>query len=235
MIRKLTLAVCILFVSAGLHAANKEQKRLENSGVVMEEIMNTPENISQELLDKAECVIVFPSVLKAAFGVGGSYGRGAMVCRTGAGFGGPWGAPAMYALEGGSFGFQLGGQATDLVLLVMNDRGAQSILSSKVKLGADASAAAGPKGRDVSADTDAYLRAEILSYSRSRGLFAGISLEGSTLRPDDEANEQVYGRKITSREVVLGKDIAVPASGRRLLRILQKDSPRNTSAKASNR
>jgi len=201
----------------------------------MEEIMNTPENIPQELLEKAECVIVFPSVLKAAFGVGGSYGRGAMVCRTGTGFGGPWGAPAMYALEGGSFGFQLGGQATDLVLLVMNDRGAQSILSSKVKLGADASASAGPKGRDASADTDAYLRAEILSYSRSRGLFAGISLEGSTLRPDDEANERVYGRKITSRDIVLGKDIAVPASGLRLVRILQKDSPRNTSAKASNR
>lgn len=235
MIRKLTLGVCILFVAAGLYAANKEQKRLENSGVVMEEIMNTPENIPQELLEKAECVIVFPSMLKAAFGVGGSYGRGAMVCRTGAGFSGPWGAPAMYALEGGSFGFQLGGQSTDLVLLVMNDRGAQSILSSKVKLGADASAAAGPKGRDASADTDAYLRAEILSYSRSRGLFAGISLEGSTLRPDDEANEQVYGRKITSRDIVLGKNIAVPASGRRLVRILQKDSPRNISAKASNR
>jgi lipid-binding SYLF domain-containing protein len=235
MIRKLTLGVCILFVAGGLYAANKEQKRLENSGVVMEEIMNTPENIPQELLEKAECVIVFPSVLKAAFGVGGSYGRGAMVCRTGTAFGGPWGAPAMYALEGGSFGFQLGGQATDLVLLVMNDRGAQSILSSKVKLGADASAAAGPKGRDASADTDAYLRAEILSYSRSRGLFAGISLEGSTLRPDDEANERVYGRKITSKDIVLGKDIAVPASGLRLVRILQKDSPRNTSAKASNR
>jgi lipid-binding SYLF domain-containing protein len=234
MIRKLTLGVCILFVAAGLYAANKEQKRLENSGVVMEEIMNTPENIPQELLEKAECVIVFPSMLKAAFGVGGSYGRGAMVCRTGTGFGGPWGAPAMYALEGGSFGFQLGGQATDLVLLVMNDRGAQSILSSKVKLGADASASAGPKGRDASADTDAYLRAEILSYSRSRGLFAGISLEGSTLRPDDDANEQVYGRKITSRDIVLGKDVAVPTSGRRLVRILQKDSPRNTSAKASN-
>jgi SH3 domain-containing YSC84-like protein 1 len=235
MIRKLTLGVCILFVAGGLYAANKEQKRLENSGVVMEEIMNTPENIPQELLEKAECVIVFPSVLKAAFGVGGSYGRGAMVCRTGAGFGGPWGAPAMYALEGGSFGFQLGGQATDLVLLIMNDRGAQSILSSKVKLGADASAAAGPKGRDASADTDAYLRAEILSYSRSRGLFAGISLEGSTLRPDDDANERVYGRKITSRDIVLGKNITVPVSGRRLVRILQKDSPRNTSAKASNR
>ena len=157
-----------------------------------------------------------------------------MVCRTGTAFSGPWGAPAMYALEGGSIGFQLGGQATDLVLLVMNDRGAASILSSKVKLGADASAAAGPKGRDASADTDAYLRAEILSYSRSRGLFAGISLEGSTLRPDDDANEQVYGRKITSRDIVLGKDVAVPTSGRRLVRILQKDSPRNTSAKASN-
>jgi SH3 domain-containing YSC84-like protein 1 len=235
MIRKLTMGVCILFVASGLCAANKEQERLENSGVVMEEIMNTPENIPQELLEKAECVIVFPSVLKAAFGVGGSYGRGAMVCRTGAGFGGPWGAPAMYALEGGSFGFQLGGQATDLVLLVMNDRGADSILDSKVKLGADASAAAGPKGRDASADTDAYLRAEILSYSRSRGLFAGISLEGSTLRPDDEANEQVYGRKIRSRDIVLGTDIAVPASGLRLVRVLQKDSPRNTSAKASAR
>src|ERR1700746_231143 len=211
MIRQLTLGVCILFVAGGLYAANKEQKRLENSGVVMEEIMNTPENIPQELLEKAECVIVFPSVLKAAFGVGGSYGRGAMVCRTGTGFGGPWGAPAMYALEGGSFGFQLGGQATDLVLLVMNDRGAQSILSSKVKLGADASAAAGPKGRDASADTDAYLRAEILSYSRSRGLFAGISLEGSTLRPDDDANEVIYHRqKITAREIVMGNKMAVP-------------------------
>jgi SH3 domain-containing YSC84-like protein 1 len=235
MIRKMTLGVCILFVAGGLYAANKEQKRLENSGVVMEEIMNTPENIPQELLEKAECVIVFPSVLKAAFGVGGSYGRGAMVCRTGAGFKGPWGAPAMYALEGGSFGFQLGGQATDLVLLVMNDRGAQSILSSKVKLGADASAAAGPKGRDASADTDAYLRAEILSYSRSRGLFAGISLEGSTLRPDNDANEQVYGHEITARDIVLGKGIAVPASGRRLVRILQKDSPRNESATVSSR
>jgi len=235
MIHKLITGVCILFVASGLCAANKEQERLENSGVVMEEIMNTPENIPQELLEKAECVIVFPGVLKAAFGIGGSYGRGAMVCRTGEHFNGPWGAPAMYALEGGSFGFQLGGQATDLVLLVMNDHGAQSILSSKVKLGADASAAAGPKGRDASADTDAYLRAEILSYSRSRGLFAGISLEGSSLRPDDDANEQIYGHKLTARDIVLGKGIVVPDSGRRLVRILQKDSPRNESAKASNR
>src|SRR6201981_3224864 len=211
MIRQLTLGVCILFVAGGLYAANKEQKRLENSGVVMEEIMNTPENIPQDLLEKAECVIVFPSVLKAAFVVGGSYGRGAMVCRTGEHFSGAWGSPAMYALEGASVGFQLGGQATDLVLLVMNNKGASSILSSKVKLGVDASAAAGPKGRDASADTDAYMRAEILSYSRSRGLFAGISLEGSTLRPDDDANEVIYHRqKITAREIVMGNKMAVP-------------------------
>jgi lipid-binding SYLF domain-containing protein len=235
MFRKLVFGVCIVFAASSLFAANKEQKRLENSGTVMQEVMGVPDNIPQELLEKAECVIVFPSVLKGAFIVGGSYGRGAMVCRTGEHFNGPWGSPAMYALEGGSVGFQLGGQATDLVLLVMNERGASSILSSQVKLGADASAAAGPKGRDASADTDAYMRAEILSYSRSRGLFAGISLEGSTLRPDDDANADVYGRKITAKEIVLGHKIAVPASGRLLVRVLQKNAPHNESQKASNR
>jgi SH3 domain-containing YSC84-like protein 1 len=235
MIRKLALGVCTLLVASGLYAASKEAERLENSGVVMEEIMNTPENIPQEILEKAECVIVFPSVLKVAIGIGGSYGRGAMSCRTGVGFKGSWGAPAMYALEGGSFGFQLGGQATDLVLLVMNDRGAQSILSSKVKLGADASAAAGPKGRDASADTDASLRAEILSYSRSRGLFAGISLEGSTLRPDNDANRVIYGHKITAKAIVLGKAVAVPPSGHRLVNVLQKSSPRNESEQLTSR
>ena len=230
MIRKIVLGLCMLFVAHGLLAADNEQKRLENSGVVLEEVMNTPENIPQQVLEKAECVIVFPSVLKAAFVVGGSYGRGAMVCRTGPGFKGPWGAPSMYALEGGSVGFQIGGQATDLILLVMNNRGASSILSSKVKLGADASVAAGPKGRDASADTDAYLRAEILSYSRSRGVFAGVSLEGSTLRPDNDANEAIYHHKITASEIVLGKNVAVPASGRHLVQVLQKNSPRNESA-----
>jgi len=235
MFRRLTLGVCILFAASSLYAANKEQKRLENSGTVMQEVMGVPDNIPQELLEKAECIIVFPSVLKAAFVVGGSYGRGAMVCRTGEHFNGPWGAPAMYALEGASVGFQLGGQATDLVLLVMNQKGASSILSSKVKLGVDASAAAGPKGRDASADTDAYLRAEILSYSRSRGLFAGVSLEGSTLRPDDDASANVYGRKITAKEIVLEHKVAVPASGRELVRILQKNAPHNQSEKASNR
>lgn len=235
MFRKLTLGVCILFVASSAFAANKEQERLENSGAVLQEVMDVPDNIPQDLLGKAECVIVFPSVLKAAFVVGGSYGRGAMVCRTGEHFTGPWGAPAMYALEGGSVGFQIGGQATDLVLLVMNQKGASSILDSKVKLGADASAAAGPKGRDASADTDAYLRAEILSYSRSRGLFAGVSLEGSTLRPDDDASADVYGRKITAREIVLGGKAAIPPSGQHLVQVLQKNAPHNESAKASNR
>ncbi len=205
MIRKLTVGVCMLLVAGGLYAASKETERLENSGVVMEEIMNTPENIPQEVLEKAECVIVFPSVLKLAIGFGGSYGRGAMVCRTGSGFSGPWGAPAMYALEGGSFGLQLGGQATDLVLLVMNPRGASAVIGSKVKLGAGASVAAGPKGRDAQAATDASLRAEILSYSRARGLFAGISLQGSTLRPDNDASAEIYGRKITARQIRIGQ------------------------------
>ncbi|MGA8075257.1 MAG: lipid-binding SYLF domain-containing protein [Candidatus Acidiferrales bacterium] len=234
MIRKAALVLCVgLVATVALYAANKEQKRLENSGVVMQEIMNTPENIPQEVMEKAECVIVFPSVLKAAFVVGANYGRGAMVCRTGKDFRGPWGAPAMYALEGGCVGFQIGGEATDLILLVMNDRGVTSILSSKVKLGGDASVAAGPVGRDASATTDAYMRAEILSYSRSRGLFAGISLEGTTLRPDDDASADVYGRKLTAREIVMGGNISVPKSGRHLVAVLQKNSPRNDSKQSA--
>src|SRR6202048_1942064 len=230
MIRKCAFILSVLLIGGTLYAANKEQKRLENSGVVMQEIMNTPENIPREILEKADCVIVFPSLLKAAFVVGGSYGRGAMVCRTGGEFKGPWGAPAMYALEGGSIGFQIGGQATDLVLLVMNERGASSILNSQVKLGADASVAAGPVGRDASADTDASLRSEILSYSRSRGLFAGISLEGSTLRPDDDATAAVYGRKLPARQIVIGGESKIPASGRHLAAVLQKYAPRDESA-----
>src|ERR1700687_4193920 len=227
----LVAATCLTLVAGAIYAKklNNEQKRLEECGVVMQEVLNVPDNIPQELLEKAECVIVIPSVKKLAFGVGASYGRGAMVCRTGEHFRGPWGSPAMYALEGASIGFQLGGQATDLVLLVMNQRGASSILDSKVKLGADASVAAGPKGRDASADTDAYLRAEILSYSRSRGLFAGISLEGSTLRPDNDGSADVYGRKITAREIVLGGKASIPKSGQHLVRVLEKNAPRNES------
>jgi SH3 domain-containing YSC84-like protein 1 len=196
-------------------------------------VLNVPDSIPKDLLEKAECVIVIPSVRKVAFGIGASYGRGAMVCRKGAKFNGAWGAPAMYALEGGSIGFQIGGEATDLILLIMNDRGMESILSSKVKLGADASIAGGPKGRDASADTDAWMRAEILSYSRSRGVFAGVSLEGSTLRPDDDASEQVYGRAIKAKDIVRSERMAVPATGRHLVNTLQKSAPRNESERAS--
>jgi SH3 domain-containing YSC84-like protein 1 len=232
----LVAATCLTLVAGALCAKNlnNEQKRLQECGVVMQEVLNVPDNIPHDLLEKAECVIVIPSVKKLAFGVGASYGRGAMVCREGEKFRGSWGAPAMYALEGGSVGFQIGGQATDLILLVMNDRGMESILSSKVKLGADASVAAGPKGRDASANTDAWMRAEILSYSRSRGLFAGVSLEGSTLRPDDDASADVYGHPIKAKDIVRSDKMGVPATGRHLVNVLQKSAPRNESERASN-
>jgi len=212
-----------------VQAGNKETDRVENSGRVLKEILNIPDNIPQELLDKAECVIVIPSVLKFAIGFGGSYGRGVMTCRTGQHFTGPWSAPSMIALEGGSFGLQLGGDATDFVLLVMNQRGAESIMSSKVKLGAEAAAAAGPKGRDASAATDAAMRAEILTYSRARGLFAGISLEGSTLRPDGDANQHLYGRKIKAQEIIREGKAAAPAPAKELIALLNQKSPKNLS------
>jgi lipid-binding SYLF domain-containing protein len=211
----------------------KETDRLDNCGTVLKEILDIPDDIPQDLIDKAECVIVFPSVLKAAFVVGGSYGRGAMTCRTGEHFTGPWGAPTMMALEGGSVGFQIGGQATDFVLLVMNPRGAKAILHSKVKLGADASAAAGPKGRDAEAATDATLRAEVLTYSRARGLFAGISLEGSSLRPDNGANEKIYNKKVEAEDIVRKGAVAVPPAAQELIGILNKKSPKNLSDPAS--
>src|SRR5271168_2052629 len=210
-------------------ADRKEADRLEESGTVMKEIMDIPDDIPQDLIDKAECVIVYPSVLKAAFVIGGSYGRGAMTCRTGEHFTGPWSAPSMMALEGGSVGFQLGGQATDFVLLVMNPRGAHSMLSSKVKLGADASAAAGPKGRTANASTDVSLRAEVLSYSRNRGLFAGVSLEGSTVRPDGDANERVYGKKLEAEDIIFRGAVAVPPPAQKLIAYLNRKSPRNLS------
>jgi lipid-binding SYLF domain-containing protein len=206
-------------------SAKDEQDRLQNAGTVMTEILNVPDDIPQDLLDKARCVVVMPSVVKAAFVVGGSYGRGAMVCRTGKDYRGPWGAPAMYALEGASVGFQIGGEATDFVILVMNNRGADSLLHSKVKLGGDASVAAGPKGRTAEADSDAYLRAEMLSYSRSRGAFAGISLEGSTLRPDDGANRRLYGKDAKASEIIAEGAFKTPAAGETLVQRLEKASP----------
>jgi len=220
-----------IFLTCPTFAANesREQKRLEACGQVFKEIMDIPDGLPKDLLNKAECVIVIPSVLKFAFGVGGDFGRGAITCRTGQHFTGPWSAPALFALEGANIGFQLGGQATDFVLLVMNPRGANSILSSKVKLGGEASAAAGPKGRSAAADTDIIMRAEILSYSRSRGLFAGISLEGSTLRSDGSANRKLYGRSLTAKEIVREGKAGVPACGRELVSLLNKQSPKNDS------
>lgn len=221
-------AVAPLFTEvASASDQNKDDERLRNCGNVLKEILDVPDNIPHGLLDKADCVVVFPSVIKGAFIVGGSYGRGAMTCRQGEDFRGTWGAPTMMALEGGSFGFQIGGQATDFVLLVMNERGARGILASKVKLGGDASVAAGPVGRDASADTDATLRSEILSYSRARGLFAGVSLEGSTIRPDNGDNQRLYGKKIPAREIVLSGTITVPPAAQQLISTLDVKTPKH--------
>ncbi len=230
--QKLLITLLSIFVALPLAGAadnEKETDRVKDSGQVLKEIVDIPDNIPKDLFDRAECVIVLPSVLKLAIGIGGSYGRGVMTCRTGQHFTGPWSAPAMYALEGGNIGFQLGGQATDFVLLVMNPRGAQSLMGSKVKLGADAAAAAGPKGRTATGATDVAMRAEILSYSRSRGLFAGVSLEGSTLRPDGRANEKLYGRKVSVREIVRQGKVGAPASAGELLALLNRHSPKNLS------
>jgi lipid-binding SYLF domain-containing protein len=220
------LALAPLLLARSADESGKEERgRLQNAGTVIQEILDIPDDIPQDLLDKARCVIVLPSVLKAAFVVGGSYGRGVMVCRTGKDFSGPWGTPAMYALEGGSVGLQIGGEATDLVILVMNNRGTDSLLHSKVKLGADASIAAGPKGRTATADTDAYMRAEMLSYSRARGVFAGVSLEGSTLRPDENANHHLYGKETNTATIITESRVETPAEGRVLVSRLQKASP----------
>lgn len=204
----------------------KETDRLQAAADVLKQILDTPDKgIPQGLLDKADCVIIYPSVKKAAFIVGGSYGRGAITCRRGATFNGSWSAPAMFALEGGSFGLQIGAQATDFVLLVMNESGAKSVLSSKVKIGADASAAAGPVGRTASAETDIVMKAQILSYSRAQGVFAGISLEGSTMRSDDGANKALYGRDLTATQIVRQGAVKPPAAAARLLALLNKATP----------
>ncbi|MCL5286592.1 MAG: lipid-binding SYLF domain-containing protein [Acidobacteria bacterium] len=223
------LAVLVL----PLAAQDRENDRLEECGIVMKEILNVPDNIPQDLLDKAECVLVIPGTKKLAIGIGGSYGRGVIVCRGGEHFTGAWGAPAMFRLIGGNIGLQLGGQETDFVLLVMNNRGANSILKSKVRLGATASAAAGPKGRTADAATNEVMRAEVLTYSRSRGLFAGISLEGANLQQDGNANKQVYGRKISAREIVREGKVGVPAAAQALVSLLNQKSPKNLSEPSS--
>jgi SH3 domain-containing YSC84-like protein 1 len=222
--------IVVLVLGAAVFAEDeREADRVKDAGVVMKEVLNIPDDIPQDLLDKAECVIILPSVKKGAFGIGASYGRGAMICRGGEHYTGPWGPPAMYALEGVSIGFQLGGQATDFVLLVMNPKGAESLLYSKVKLGADASAAAGPKGRTVEGATDIVMNAEILSYSRNKGLFAGVSLEGSTLRSDGGANENLYGKKLTAKEIIRQGKVPIPPCATELVTLLNTKSPVNKS------
>jgi len=235
MLKPLISSVLALAMGLPLAAADnkKESDRLENCGMVLKEILDIPDDIPQDLIDKAECVIVYPSVLKAAFVIGGSYGRGAMTCRTGEHFTGPWSAPTMMALEGGSVGFQIGGQATDFVLLVMNPRGARAILSSKVKLGAGASAAAGPKGRDTSAETDVTMRAEVLTYLRARGMFAGVSLQGSCVRPDNDANKRVYGKSVEVESIIFKGAVAVPPAAQKMIANLNQKSPKNLSDPAS--
>ena len=228
--KRFVAALMVVLISvAALADEERIEDRVKNSGVVLKEILNIPDDIPQDLLDKAECVIIMPSVIKAAFGVGGSFGRGVMICRSGPHYKGKWGAPSMYALEGASIGFQIGGQATDFVLLVMNPKGAESLLYSKVKLGADASAAAGPKGRTAEGATDIVMDAEILSYSRNKGLFAGISLEGSTLRSDGGANETLYGKKLTAKEIIREGKVGIPACARELVTLLDTKSPVNKS------
>ena len=225
----LPFVVSLLLVLSSL-AQTKEDERLQESYNVLKEILATPDKgIPQDLMDKAECVVVYPSVKKAGFIVGGEYGRGAITCRTGQDFRGPWSAPAMFALEGGSVGFQIGGEAIDFVLLIMNEKGANSIMSSKVKLGADASAAAGPVGRTASAETDVAMKAEILSYSRSRGVFGGVSLEGSTMRSDDGGNKNLYGKELSAKEIVQDGKVQTPDSGKPLVQLLQKTSPKHAS------
>ena len=229
--KKFIACLFVVLVSAVVAFADdvREEDRVKDAGTVLKEILNIPDDIPQDLLDKAECLIILPSVKKGAFGIGGSYGRGVMVCRSGEHYKGKWGAPALYALEGVSIGFQLGGQATDFVLLVMNPKGAETLLYSKVKLGADASAAAGPKGRTAEGATDIVMQAEILSYSRNRGLFAGVSLEGSTLRSDGSANEKLYKRRLTAKEIIRGGKVGIPACAHQLVALLDTKSPVNKS------
>ena len=227
LLTSLWLSLCPRLAAA---TGDQERDRLKESGQVMKEILSTPEDIPQNLLNKAECVIVLPSVKKVAVGIGGSYGRGVMTCRGGENFDGPWSTPTMMESTGGNFGLQIGGQATDFVILVVNPRGARNMMHSKVKLGADASVAAGPKGRDASAATTASMQAEMLSYSRSRGVFGGVSLEGSTLKPDGGANENLYGKEVSAEDIIVRGAVPTPAEASLLLSTLTEHSPRNVSA-----
>jgi SH3 domain-containing YSC84-like protein 1 len=226
--RDVIIAATLLLTTAPVFAQVKETERLDACREVLEELLNIPEGIPQNLLDKAECVAVIPSAKKFALGFGGRFGKGAAVCRTSQGRG-PWGPPLMISLGGGSFGAQIGGQAADYIFLVMNPRGIDHLLKNQFTLGADASVAAGPKGRATEAGTDITLRAEILTYSRTRGLFAGISLEGAVIKQDKDGNLNLYGESVEPKDLLLKPDQAIPPAARGLVETLQKRTPANLS------
>lgn len=210
--------ICVSLIASAWAEGDKERERVKNASDVMKEILNTPDKgIPGSVLNGSKCVIVLPGVKKAALGIGGSYGRGVMTCRTGNDFKGPWSAPVMMASSGGSAGFQIGAEATDFVILVMNDGGARSMLKNKVKLGADASIAAGPVGRTSEASTNASLKAEMLSYSRAKGVFGGVSLSGSTLHPDEDANKSLYGTKVSADAIINGQGVTMPPEAQPLV------------------
>jgi lipid-binding SYLF domain-containing protein len=226
----LATATLCLTISTTVLAADdtaKFSERITASGQVMKELLDSPSGVPISVLNKASCVIVLPSVKKGGFIVGAQYGRGVMTCRKGANFTGPWSAPSMMQSSGGSFGLQAGGQETDFVVLVMNDGGAKAVMNGKAKLGADASVAAGPVGRDAEASTNASMSAQMLSYSRSKGVFAGLSLNGTSLGPDKDANEAIYGKGVTPQQIISGTK--PPAEAAELLAALTAKSPKNTS------
>ena len=226
------IAIGVLFILTSVLAwtADNETQdaRVKAAGDVLQELLNDPNGIPMNILNKADCVIILPSVKKAGFIVGGEYGRGAMTCRSGENFRGRWSAPIMMQSSGGSVGLQAGGQATDFVVLVMNDKGAHAVMNGKAKLGADASVAAGPVGRDAEAATNASMSAEMLSYSHAKGVFAGVSLAGTSLGPDNSANEKLYGKKVTPDKIFAG-DVQPPSSASEMLSLLQEKSPKITA------
>jgi SH3 domain-containing YSC84-like protein 1 len=228
------LCVCMPLVMAADDKDDKdtEQARVKTSGEVLKDLLSKPNGIPLSVLSKSECVVVLPSVKKAGFIIAGQYGRGVMTCRSGENFDGNWSAPIMMQSSGGSVGFQAGGQATDFVILIMNDKGARAVMDGKAKLGADASIAAGPVGRDAEASTNGAMSAQMLSYSRAQGVFAGVSLSGTSLGPDSDANEKIYGQKISGKQI-FGGTVQPPASADVLLSTLQEKSPKNASGDKS--
>jgi len=222
--KKIAIFAVSLFVASPLFAQKKEDERLSNAATVMQEILGENNGLPKSILDQADCVLVFPSVKKVAIGIGGSYGRGALVCRAGATMNGGWGAPAMYKLDQASIGVQLGSTATDFVLVVMNQKGADQILNGKTKLGGNAAAAAGPTGTQATSYNAAAMNADVLTYSRSKGLFAGVSLEGASMETDDDANKSLYGKQIGAKEIISSGQAVIPAA-KPLDEVLDKASP----------